>query len=87
MAGYVAWLAQHGRSVARLSEEFRYREAQGRDGRERAFSREEIEQLKEPFDPRVVQWVVTASAGGEDGDRRGLLAAYAEPAAVHGPVE
>ena len=49
------------------------------------FSREEIEQLverlKEPFDPRVVQWVVTATAGGKDGHRRGLLAAYADPRA------
>jgi hypothetical protein len=51
----------------------------------RKFSREEIEQLverlKEPFDPRVVQWVVTATAGGNDGHRRGLLAAYADPRA------
>jgi len=49
------------------------------------FSRGEIEQLverlKEPFDPRVVQWVVTATAGGKDGHRRGLLAAYADPRA------
>jgi len=49
------------------------------------FSREEIEQiverLKEPFDPRVVQWVVTATASGKDGHRRGLLAAYADPRA------
>src|SRR6516225_307575 len=49
------------------------------------FSREEVEQLverlKEPFDPRVVQWVVTATAGGKDGHRRGLLAAYADPRA------
>src|SRR5215470_20425414 len=49
------------------------------------FRREEIQQLverlKEPFDPRVVQWVVTATAGGKDGHRRGLLAAYADPRA------
>ena len=49
------------------------------------FRREEIQQLverlKEPFDPRVVQWVVTATAGSKDGHRRGLLAAYADPRA------
>src|SRR5579863_1544755 len=54
-------------------------------GDKRTFSRQEIEnlvdQLKEPFDPRVVQWVVTATAGGKDGHRRGLLAAYADPRA------
>jgi hypothetical protein len=27
MAGYLAWLAQHGKRVARLPEEFRYRDA------------------------------------------------------------
>lgn len=27
MVGYLAWLAQHTRSVARLPEEFRYRDA------------------------------------------------------------
>ena len=27
MAGYLAWLAQHGKSVARLPEELRYRDA------------------------------------------------------------
>jgi hypothetical protein len=51
----------------------------------RMFSREEIEKhverLKEPFDPRVVQWVVRATAPGKDGHRRGLLAAYADPRA------
>jgi len=54
-------------------------------GDKRTFSRQEIEhlvdQLREPFDPRVVQWVVTATAGGKDGHRRGLLAAYADPRA------
>lgn len=54
-------------------------------GERQTFGREEIEQLvgrlKEPFDPRVVQWVVTATAGGRDGHRRGLLAAYADPRA------
>lgn len=54
-------------------------------GDQRTFSRQEIEQLvdqlKEPFDPRVVQWVVTATGGGKDGHRRGLLAAYADPRA------
>jgi hypothetical protein len=52
---------------------------------QRMFSRQEIEQhvqrLKEPFDPHVVQWVVTATAPGKDGHRRGLLAAYADPRA------
>ncbi|HEV3275577.1 MAG TPA: Rad52/Rad22 family DNA repair protein [Terriglobia bacterium] len=51
----------------------------------RMFSRQEIEQhverLREPFDPHVVQWVVTATAPGKDGHRRGLLAAYADPRA------
>ena len=52
---------------------------------QRTFSRQEIEQhverLKEPFDPHVVQWVVTATTPGKDGHRRGLLAAYADPRA------
>jgi hypothetical protein len=30
MAGYLAWLAQHGKSVARLPEEFRYRDLGGK---------------------------------------------------------
>jgi hypothetical protein len=51
----------------------------------RSFSQVEIEQLverlKKPFDPRVVQWVTKATAGGQDGHRRGLLAAYADPRA------
>lgn len=54
-------------------------------GERKTLGREEIERLverlKEPFDPRVVQWVVTATAGGKDGHRRGLLAAYADPRA------
>jgi len=54
-------------------------------GERNTLSREEIEQLverlKEPFDPQVVQWVVTATAPGKDGHRRGLLAAYADPRA------
>ena len=40
-----------------------------------------IERLKEPFHPEVVHWVVTATSGGKDGRRRGLLAAYADPRA------
>ena len=54
-------------------------------GERNTLSREEIEQLvqrlKEPFDPQVVQWVVTATAPGKDGHRRGLLAACADPRA------
>ena len=49
-----------------------------------AFSRDEaqrlLEQLVEPFDASVVEWVVTATAPGRNG-QRGLLAAYADPRA------
>jgi len=52
---------------------------------ESTFNREDaqriVERLREPFDPEVVQWVVTATSGGKDGRRRGLLAAYADPRA------
>jgi hypothetical protein len=49
-----------------------------------AFGRDEaqrlLEQLAEPFDPSLVEWVVTATAPGKNG-QRGLLAAYADPRA------
>jgi hypothetical protein len=45
-----------------------------------------VERLKEPLDPRIVQWVVAATSGGRDGRRRGFLAAYADPP-VHGTAE
>lgn len=39
-----------------------------------------LEELAEPFHPSVVEWVVTATASGKNG-QRGLLAAYADPRA------
>ncbi|MHB8412543.1 MAG: Rad52/Rad22 family DNA repair protein [Candidatus Acidiferrales bacterium] len=37
--------------------------------------------LAEPFDPRVVKWVVTATTSGTSGKKRGLVAPYADPRA------
>ena len=49
-----------------------------------AFSQDELrhvlEQLAEPFDPSLVEWVVTATAQGKNG-QRGLMSAYADPRA------
>jgi hypothetical protein len=39
-----------------------------------------LEKLAEPFHPSLVEWVVTATAPGKNG-QRGLLAAYADPRA------
>jgi hypothetical protein len=47
----------------------------GRDEAQRLLA-----QLAEPFDASVVEWVVTATAAGKNG-QRGLLAAYADPRA------
>ena len=49
------------------------------------FSKEKAEQLlralAQPFDPAVIKWVVKATEEGREGNRRGLVAAYADPRA------
>jgi len=51
----------------------------------RIFTTEEIEELlrrvKEPFEPSLVEWVVTATTKGNGGKLRGQVAAYADPRA------
>ena len=49
------------------------------------FSKEETDHLlsawAQPFDPSVIKWVVKATSQSKEGQRRGLVAAYADPRA------
>ena len=46
-----------------------------------------VDQLKEPFDPRVVQWVVTATAERQGRASPRPSVGLRGPTRIHGPVK